>query len=137
MSEDDASHRSFLGRGFGFPVAASGSGSMVMVRDEEDIRQAMLLILETEKGERLMRPDFGVGLRRLMFRPLNTATKALVQKEITDALVEWEPRIDVESVIAREDRAREGVLLVSIRYAVRATNTFYNLVFPFYMKEQR
>jgi phage baseplate assembly protein W len=108
-----------------------------MVHDEEDIRQAVLLILETEKGERVMRPEFGCALRWLMFRPLSTSTKALVQKAILDALVAWEPRINVESVVAREDPQRQGALLVDIRYAVRKTNTFYNLVFPFYLKEQR
>src|SRR5687768_399964 len=108
-----------------------------MVEDEEDVRQAILLILETTKGERVMRPDFGCGLRRLVFQPMSAALKTLVRKEVEDALVAWEPRIDVERVTVAEHRSVRGGLLIDIRYNVRATNTFYNLVYPFYLREQR
>lgn len=127
---------SFLGRGWAFPVARAGA-DVAMTDDEEDVRQAILLILETAKGERAMRPDFGCGLRRLVFQPMSAALKTLVRKEVEDALVAWEPRIDVESVTVSEHRSIRGALSIDIRYAVRATNTFYNLVYPFYLQEQR
>jgi phage baseplate assembly protein W len=129
--------RSFLGRGWSFPVAPDGTGDVVMTEDEMDVRQAILLILETSKGERAMRPDFGCGLRRLVFEPMSAALKTLVRKEVQDALVAWEPRIDVQSVTVTEDKNLRGGLAIEIRYLVRATNTFYNLVYPFYLQEQR
>jgi len=128
---------SFLGRGWAFPVAPARTADILMTEDAEDVRQAILLILETSKGERAMRPDFGCGLRRLMFEPMSAALKTLVRKEVEDALVAWEPRIDIQSVTVTEEKSLRGALSIDIRYVVRATNTFYNLVYPFYLQEQR
>jgi len=104
---------------------------------EEDIRQAILLILQTNLGERVMRPDFGSGLRELIFEPLNTATMALVQHRVEQALITWEPRIRVQEVRVQAQGTARNTLLVTISYEVRATNTFYNLVYPFYLQEGR
>ena len=128
---------SVLGRGWAFPVAPDRSRDVAMTEDDEDVRQAILLILETSKGERAMRPDFGCGLRRLVFEPMSAALKTLVRSEVEDALIAWEPRIDLGSVTVSEHRSIRGGLLIDIRYAVRSTNTFYNLVYPFYLQEQR
>ena len=128
---------SFLGRGWAFPVAPERTTDILMAEDAQDVRQAILLILETSKGERVMRPDFGCGLRRLVFEPMSAALKTLVRKEVQDALVAWEPRIDVQSVTVTEEKSIRGGLSIDIRYVIRATNTFYNLVYPFYLQEQR
>jgi phage baseplate assembly protein W len=125
----------FLGRGWAFPVESGADGDVALVREEEDVRQAVRLILETEPGERVMRPDFGAGLRGLVFDPINTTTLALVRHRIEAALTAWEPRIDVERVDMSAEEATSGRLLVRIDYRVRATNTFYNLVYPFYLRE--
>jgi hypothetical protein len=108
-----------------------------MVEGDKDVRQAILLILETAKGERVMRPDFGCGLRRLVFLSMNTALKTLARQEVEEALVAWEPRIDLQGVSVTEDPRTRGTLLIDIRYRVRTTNTFYNLVYPFYLQERR
>jgi phage baseplate assembly protein W len=126
---------SFLGRGWASPVA--GPADVAMAQDEEDVRQAILIILRTAKGERLMRPDFGCGLQRLVFQPISAALKTLARKEVEEALVAWEPRIDVKTVTVTEDTRVRGTLLIDIRYVVRVTNTFYNLVYPFFLAEQR
>jgi hypothetical protein len=131
----DSNAKAFLGRGWGFPVALNGDGQAAMVAHEDDIRQAIRLILETAHGERVMRPDFGAGLRALVFEPMNTTTMALVRHRVEQALVRWEPRIDVHEVRVTADQETAGMLLVEIRYEVRATNIFYNLVFPFYLQE--
>lgn len=128
---------SFLGHGWAFPVAASGPGDVAMVDDAEDVRQAILIILSTAKGERAMRPDFGCGLQRLVFQPISSALKTLARKEVEEALIAWEPRIDVTSVTVTEAARARGTLLIDIRYVVRSTNTFYNLVYPFFLAEQR
>lgn len=139
MSEpNDAS---FLGRGWAFPVLAGGANAAAptdvdMVHEAEDVRQAILIILETAKGERLMRPDFGCGLRRLVFEPLSSTTKTLVEREVEEALIAWEPRVELREVVATPDASR-AVLSIDIRYVLRSTNTFYNLVYPFYLQELR
>ncbi|MBS0157863.1 MAG: GPW/gp25 family protein [Nitrospira sp.] len=130
--------KSFLGVGWAFPVQADPSvGDMSTAVYEEDIRQAILLILETNLGERVMRPDFGSGLRELVFEPLNTRTMALVQHRVEQALITWEPRIRVQEVRVQAQGTARNTLLVTISYEVRATNTFYNLVYPFYLQEGR
>jgi phage baseplate assembly protein W len=126
----------FLGIGWNFPVQMDANGDAALALFEEDIRQAVLLILETAQGERVMRPDFGAGLHRLIFEPLNTTTIALAKHNVEQALITWEPRIDSVQVSATGGGPR-GRLDIEIRYRIRATNTFYNLVYPFYLQEGR
>ena len=130
--------KAFLGVGWAFPVRpGDGSGDVAMAVHEEDIRQAVRLILETNPGERVMRPDFGAGLRALVFEPLNITTMALVRHRVEQALVVWEPRIEVMEVAVTANRQIRNRLDIDIRYRVRAANTFYNLVFPFFLQEGR
>ncbi len=124
----------FLGSGWSFPIRVDKQGEIALVSREEDIRQAILVILGTSPGERVMRPDFGAGLKALVFEPINTATKALVKHRVEEALLLWEPRIDSVEVTMADERSL-GRLLIDIHYRVRATNTFFNLVYPFYLLE--
>lgn len=126
----------FLGRGWSFPIAPGADAEIAMVSDNEDIRQSIRLILDTEPGERVMRPDFGAGLRGLVFEPINVSLVSLVQHRVEQALNQWEPRINVQSVTVSADEAASGRLKVEVDYVVRATNSFYNLVYPFYLKER-
>lgn len=129
--------KAFLGRGLAFPLAVDpATGGVAMAEHEEDIRQAIRIILETEPGERVMRPDFGAGLRALVFEPINTHTLALARHRVENALVQWEPRIDSIEVKVQV-RPAQGLLAIEVRYRVRTTNTFYNLVYPFYLQEGR
>ena len=128
--------RAFLGQGWAFPVAFDAAGSVATVRHEEDIRQSILLILDTNPGERVMRPEFGSGLRALTFEPITTTTISRVKHKVQRALVLWEPRIDSIVVDVGADQP-QGRLDVQVRYRVRTTNTFYNLVYPFYLQEGR
>ena len=130
----DAYDKAFLGVGWAFPPQAATTGDIETVAYEEDIRQAVWIILGTAPGERVMRPRFGAGLRTLLFEPLNTTTMALARHRVQEALVTWEPRIDSITVaVTAEPEA--GRLDIEVRYRVRATNTFYNLVYPFYLIE--
>lgn len=127
----------FLGTGWAFPVGPGPAGDFGRAVGEDDVRQAIRIVLETDPGERLMRPDFGAGLRDLVFEPLNTSTITLVKHRVERGLTAWEPRIDVKRVdVTVADRAA-GRLDVRIGYVVRATNTFYNLVYPLYLREGR
>jgi phage baseplate assembly protein W len=107
---------------------------VALVDHEEDIRQAVRIILDTNPGERVMRPDFGAGLRALLFEPINTHTLALARHRVQRALIVWEPRIDSIDVQVSADPPR-GLMRIALRYRVRTTNTFYNQVYPFYLME--
>jgi phage baseplate assembly protein W len=126
----------FLGIGWAYPVTTAPAGGIAMSAYERDIQQAIWIILGTARGERVMRPDFGSGLSTLVFEPINTTTMALVQHHVQEALVAWEPRIDQITVTVTADPTR-GRLLIDVRYRVRTSNTFYNLVYPFYLMEAR
>jgi Bacteriophage baseplate protein W len=126
--------RAFLGVGWAFPPAAAPGGDIAMAAYDEDVRQAVLIVLQTAPGERVMRPDFGAGLADLAFEPMTTALLALVKHRVETALVQWEPRIDVDEVLVTADPPN-GRVDVEVRYQVRQTSTFYNLVYPFYLNE--
>jgi phage baseplate assembly protein W len=82
-----------------------------------------------------MRPDFGAGLNAFLFEPVSVSTMHLVKTRVEEALIDWEPRIDVQEVKVLNDRSDPGRLLIDITYRVRATNTVRNLVYPFYLQE--
>jgi phage baseplate assembly protein W len=128
--------KDFLGRGWSFPVAVDASGRIALSDYENDIREALRIILLTAKGERLMRPDFGAGLHDFVFESMSATTIGRVQAAVRDALIEWEPRVQVLEVNVEPERGEVGKLLIDIDYKVRATNNRFNLVFPFYLKEQ-
>lgn len=128
--------KAFLGRGWKFPVAVDATGKMALSEYEQDIRESVRLILLTAQGERVMRPDFGAGLQEFVFEPMNATTIGLMQAAIEEALLEWEPRIQLLSVEVEEAPGDTGTLLVNLDYRVRATNTQFNLVFPFYLGER-
>jgi phage baseplate assembly protein W len=125
----------FLGSGWAFPVRLDERGQVAAVALEDAVRQAIWLVLSTAPGERAMRPTFGAGLADLVFAPNSPATQGLVSSAVRDALVEWEPRIDVLDVAATPDPEQPARLLIEVDYAVRATNSRFNLVYPFYLQQ--
>ena len=124
-----------LGRGWSAPYALDGFGEAAMVEGGEDVRQAIRTILATAHGERPMRPDFGAGLDELVFSPVSATTFALVRHRVEQALIAWEPRIDVLAVRVGAPGPVRNRLDIEIDYVLRATNVFYNLVYPFYLQE--
>ncbi|RZN41689.1 MAG: baseplate protein [Methanophagales archaeon ANME-1-THS] len=127
--------KEFLGKGWKFPVNVDTKGKIAMAQYEQDIKEAIWIILSTAKGERVMRPDFGSGIYDFVFAPISTATMGMIEASVREALTLWEPRIELLTVNVSADRAEEGKLLISIDYRVRTTNNEFNLVYPFYLKE--
>jgi phage baseplate assembly protein W len=123
----------FLGRGWAFPVRVQGS-SVLFAADDEDIRQAILLILQTAPGERVMLPTFGCRINELVFAAGNASSLSLAQLYVREALEQWEPRIQVAGVAASIDAAQPDCMLISVDYVVRDRNRPDNLVYPFYLK---
>jgi len=124
-----------LGSGWAFPVLPDANGALTLVSDEERIRQSIWLILATAPGERVMLPAFGCGIHDLVFQPNTVAVRGSVQAEVTDALTRWEPRIDVIGVTVTAPADQPEVMLIEIEYRLRATNAFYNLVYPLFISE--
>jgi uncharacterized protein len=123
----------FLGKGWGFPIAVKNK-AFLTAEGEEAVRQSVMIILGTAKGERVMRPDFGCGIHELVFAPNSAATATLINSHVKEALLQWEPRIQVLDVAVEQDEADPGRLNISIEYRVKTTNTKYNLVYPFYLE---
>ena len=126
-----------LGTGWHFPVAREGppdeATRLQMASGELSVRQSIEIILSTAKGERVMRPDFGCDLNKLLFAPNDRTTQALAEFEVREALRTWEPRIDVLDVNVTAAGNRGEQLLIDIGYRVRSTDTRFNLVYPFYL----
>lgn len=127
--------KDFLGEGWKFPVGVDSAGRIAMSKHEEDIRESIRIILSTAKGERVMRPDFGCGIHDFVFAVINTANIGLIEATVREALIRWEPRIELLAVKVSAENANVGQLLIGVDYRVRATNNEFNLVYPFYLTE--
>ncbi len=125
--------REFLGQGLAFPLRVNQRGEIALARGEEDIEQAIRIILETYPGERVMRPEFGCRAKELLFEPRDEATMGRMAAMVEEALRRWEPRIEVQSVNVTPDPDHDGALLVEINYIVSATHNERSIVYPFYL----
>lgn len=130
------SHKPYLGVGWAFPPKLA-RGGLQFARYEDDVEQAIQIILLTSRGDRVMLPEFGAGLRDFVFEPNSEATRARMEESVRKALVDWEPRIDIERVEVTPSDDGPSVVLIHVDYVVRATNNFYNRVYPFYLLEGR
>jgi uncharacterized protein len=127
--------RAFLGVGWEFPLSFGSDGTVSLAAYEDDVRQAIRIILATNPGERVMRPEFGAGLDDFVFAPVTAGTRERLRTRVRDALIDWEPRIDVEDVTVDFAGPVRNRLDITIRYRVRATNALHNLVYPFYLDQ--
>jgi uncharacterized protein len=126
----------FLGKGWGFPVRVEGEETIALAEYEERVRQSIWIVLGTARGERVMRPDFGCGIYDLVFSPNTPDTAGRVTQAVRQALLFFEPRINVLDVRVRTEQSGE-VLFIVVDYEVRATNNVFNLVYPFYLERSR
>ena len=128
--------KEFMGRGWKFPIEVdSATGRIKQSEFEDDIAEAIRIIIWTDKGERLMRPDFGCGIERYLFEGNDDTTLHLIEAEIMDAIRMWEPRVHEVEVRVDRDAANTEKLLIHVQYAVRTTNNLFNQVYPFYLYE--
>lgn len=127
--------KEFLGIGWKFPVNVdTPTGKISMSEYDQDIQEAIWIILATAKGERIMQPDFGCGIHNFVFATLSMATLELIKLSVSEGLTRWEPRIDVNEVKVSLDQNKPGKIWIDINYHVRKTNTEFNLVYPFYLQ---
>jgi phage baseplate assembly protein W len=129
--------RNYLGVGWQFPVGVGpGPDGEVRVRltaYERAVEESIRIILGTARGERLMRPDFGCNLNRLVFAPNNASTGGLAMFYVRESLQKYEPRIELLAVDANPDTDDPARMLIVIDYRILATDSRQNLVYPFYL----
>lgn len=129
FNNDDA----FLGRGWSYPTLFRNQGKdLVMAAGPENIHKSIWIILNTQLGERVLRESFGAGFQRLYFEPLSSRMVNDLKRLVSNAILLHEPRVQVDRVLISANDAENGVLLIEINYTIRANNTRFNLVYPFY-----
>lgn len=124
---------SFVGRGLTFPLRVDHTGSLALSSGPGDIDGSLRVILATAPGERLMRPTFGCRIWDLLFEPINANTLGLMAQAVRDAVAQWEPRVELETVEVNPDPGQDGMVRIALTYKVRTTNDRRNLVYPFYV----
>jgi phage baseplate assembly protein W len=127
--------RGYLGAGWKFPLQVTSTGAIAMSRHEQRIEESIYLIIATAKRERVMMGDFGCGIHDEVFASANAATVALIVDDVRQALVSYEPRIDVLAVTAEQSPGEENLLIIRVSYRVRSNNASGNLVYPYYIEE--
>ena len=127
---------SFLGTGWSFPPTfALGGRDVQTVSAAADIEESLRILLATRRGERVMQTDFGCELSEFLFAEISQGLLGRVRGLISDAILHFETRITLNDVDVSESESQDGILLISIDYTVRATNSRYNMVYPFYLNE--
>ena len=126
-------NQNILGAGWSFPLHLDGRGGIALAQHDKDIEESVRVILSTAKGERRMRPEFGCEVHNLVFAPNNETTWGLASRYVKEALGWWEPRIEVTDVDSRPDTSDTSILLINIKYRIKATNDARNIVYPFYL----
>jgi hypothetical protein len=137
MTPEDFIHSSkaFLGRGWDFPVTfIRGSGTVNMTEAEADIKSSLEILLGTSIGERIMQPQFGCNLDKLLFEPLDTTFSTFITEQIRTAILYNEPRVKLDTVDYEQD-ALNGKVDITVNFTIVSTNTRSNIVFPFYQNE--
>jgi len=127
--------RELIGRGWAFPTTLDSRGAVSLTNEENELIQAIYIILSTAPGERVMRPEFGCRIHEYIFDPANSATAAAVAEAVRSALERWEPRIDLIDVIVNPSPESYGMLMIELSFRVKATSEETSLVYPFYLMQ--
>ena len=122
----------YLGTGLSFPLLCNVQGGLKLSAEAQKVKESIWLILRTDLGERVYRPDFGCRLSELAFAPLNNDTLLRIRIYVLEALQKWEPRIEVDEVRADPDTIAGRVNIV-IDYRLKSHPDPYSFVYPFYL----
>ena len=137
MTDNDFinSSKAFLGRGWSFPPTFIKEGPYVdMAEAEEDIKNSLFILLSTTVGERIMQPEYGSQIHKLVFEPIDTTFSTFMTEQIRTAVLYFEPRITLESVEYLHDDFN-GKVDLKLTYSINGTNKRNNMVYPFFINE--
>jgi len=128
--------QAFLGTGWSFPPTFTpGGADVALVSGAEDIQQSLQILLSTRLGERVMQDEFGCDLHGVLFEEVDQSLINTVNSMVADAILYHEPRITLDQLDVTESPDEQGLLLISLEYTVRSTNSRFNMVYPFYINE--
>ena len=125
-----------VGRGWAFPprwTAAEGGASVEMNDGAEHVMEAMVILLRTALGSRVMRPGLGAGVDRYVFEPRTADTCHRLADDVRRALVLGEPRVIVDNVDAAPSGSAEDQVDVTIEFRIDRHRRPNTLVVPFYL----
>ena len=126
---------SFFGTGWDFPPTfLKGKNGVLMTSDQEDIEKSLHILLTTGIGERIMQPRYGCNMDRLLFEPLDTTMQAYMEDIVRTAVLYFEPRIILNSVVL-VPLTQEGRIDIMVDYLITGTNSRYNFVYPYFLDE--
>ena len=138
-TKHNTSDPGFLGRGWAFPPTFNrNSGTVNMVSDVTDIEESLQILLSVDLGERVMLPNYGCDLQPYLFEPLNATLIGYLKDRVQNAILFFEPRIQVIAVdVTAMDSAElwAGKFRITVTYNVITTNTRFNYVYDYYLKE--
>jgi phage baseplate assembly protein W len=123
----------FLGSGLAFPMGVNQRGAVGLVSGEDDIAQAISIILSTAPGERPMRPEFGCAVHHHVFDVLDASAFGAIEAAVREAIDRWEPRASVVAVDFDLGARHDGVLGIVLTYEIPEVPGVRNLVHPFYV----
>jgi phage baseplate assembly protein W len=129
----DLENTTFLGKGWAFPPKFDfQSKTPKMVSAEEDVKESLIILLSTMKNERVMYPEYGCDLVKMIFEEIDNTLHHFVIDLIKNTIIINEPRVDVENIyLTTETEA----VLITLEYTIRYTNSRHNLVYPFYISQ--
>ena len=128
--------RSIIGSGWSFPPTFSRQNYTIkMVWDDQDIKESLWILFSTTLGERIMLPKYGSQLWQMIFQNITTTLITQLADIVRQAILYWEARINVDQVSVQPDATVNGLVLITVYYTIRKTNTRSNLVYPFYIQE--
>lgn len=133
---DTTTYSSFLGTGWSFPPEfVNTTGTVIMTSDEDDIHNSLKILFGTSRGERFLHPKYGLDMRDMLFEPMSTTMTTLLKDRIRTSILIYEPRIDIVSLELDTSGQLEGRVVLFLDYIIRATNSRYNLVYPFFITD--
>ena len=130
-----AARDSIIGTGWRFPILPDATGRLSYVTGPDNVEQSLRILLLTRVRERVMRREYGCKAEDLLFAPGSEQGLRLLEKSVSDAIRDFEPRIDVLQIAATADVREPSRVTVEISYEIRATYVRGNLVFPLYVQQ--
>jgi phage baseplate assembly protein W len=127
--------KAYLGTGWSFPPTFMPNSGVTLVSAEEDICQSLQILLSTSLGERVLQPTYGCNLTELMFEPLSPTVTSNIKELVRVAILYHEPRIRLNQLDLTMPPEELGLVLITVDYTIRSTNSRFSFVYPFYLEE--
>lgn len=135
----NTNNKAYLGTGWSFPPSFDKEANTVnLVSAERDIEESLGILLSTSLGERVMQPEYGCNLRDYQFESMDNSFIGFIKDLVERAILFFEPRIELERVDITEAESFElfrGLLHITVHYQIAGTNTRFNYVYDFYLRE--